>query len=107
MTVSPVKQIFKCFACGAGVSVFHFLMRYESITFPEAVRALAQRAHIPVPMDAAPAKPVPAGLSKGDLRLVTAFASEFYQKQLFSSAGATPDDLWRSLSAASARTSSR
>ena len=88
LTVSPVKQIFKCFACGAGVSVFHFLMRYEGITFPEAVRALAQRAHIPLPMDGAPAKPVPDGLSKSDLRLVTAFAGEFFRKELFSPGGA-------------------
>lgn len=88
LTVSPAKQIFKCFACGAGVSVFHFLMRYENITFPEAVRTLAQRAHIPLPTDAAPSEPVAEGLSKSDLRRVTSFAAEFYRKQLFSPAGA-------------------
>ena len=88
MTVSPVKQIFKCFACGAGVSVFHFLMRFENITFPEAVRALAERAHIPLPDDLTPSAPVPDGLSRSDLRQVMVFAAEFYRKQLLSAVGA-------------------
>jgi len=45
-TVSPSKQIFKCFGCGAGGSVFQFVMARESVTFPEAVRLLADRAGI-------------------------------------------------------------
>ncbi|MBL7139295.1 MAG: DNA primase [Planctomycetes bacterium] len=45
-TVSPAKQIFKCFGCGRGGSVFNFVMAKESITFPEAVRILAERAGI-------------------------------------------------------------
>ena len=88
MTVSPTKQIFKCFACGAGVSVFHFLMRFENITFPEAVRTLAERAHIPLPDDMAPSAPPTDGLSRSDLRQVMAFAAAFYRKQLLSPAGA-------------------
>ncbi len=46
MYVSPSKQIFKCFACGAGGSVFDFVMRYHKMTFPEALRYLADRAGI-------------------------------------------------------------
>jgi len=88
MRVSPTKQIFKCFACGAGVSVFHFVMRYENISFPEAVRMLAERVHIPLPDTQAPVRPVAEGLSKNDLRLVTAFAAAFFHKQLLASAGA-------------------
>jgi DNA primase len=45
-TVSPGKQIFKCFGCGRGGSVFNFVMAKESVTFPEAVRILAERAGI-------------------------------------------------------------
>jgi len=45
-TVSPGKQIFKCFGCGRGGSVFNFVMAKESVTFPEAVRILADRAGI-------------------------------------------------------------
>lgn len=44
--VSPGKQIFKCFGCGKGGSVFQFVMARENVTFPEAVRLLAERAGI-------------------------------------------------------------
>ncbi len=42
-TVSPDKQIFHCFGCGEGGDVFSFLIKYENIAFPEAVRKLAAR----------------------------------------------------------------
>ncbi len=45
-TVSPAKQIFKCFGCGRGGSVFNFVMAKENVTFPEAIRILAERAGI-------------------------------------------------------------
>jgi DNA primase len=47
--VSPEKQIYHCFGCGAGGNVFNFLMQIESISFPEAVRTLAKRYGITVP----------------------------------------------------------
>lgn len=43
-SVSPGKQMYYCFGCGAGGNVITFLMEYENQTFPEAVRTLAQRA---------------------------------------------------------------
>ena len=42
--VSPKRQVFHCFSCGTGGSVFRFLMNYEHIDFPTAVRKLAERA---------------------------------------------------------------
>lgn len=48
-TVSPDKQIFYCFGCGAGGNVFSFLMKHEGMTFPEAARALARRYGIDLP----------------------------------------------------------
>lgn len=50
--VSPQKQIFHCYGCGAAGNVFAFLMQYEKYTFPEAVQALAKRAGISLPTDA-------------------------------------------------------
>jgi DNA primase len=47
-TVSPQRQTFHCFGCGAGGSVFRFVMDYEHIDFPSAVRKLAARVGIPV-----------------------------------------------------------
>lgn len=47
--VHPERQIFHCFGCSAGGNVFGFLMRYENLSFPEALRQLAERAHIVLP----------------------------------------------------------
>lgn len=47
-TVSPEKQLFHCFGCGVGGNVFTFLMRYEGLSFEEAVRTLAERYGIEV-----------------------------------------------------------
>lgn len=47
--VSPDKQIFHCFGCGAGGNVFGFLMRQERMEFPEAVRFLAEKAEVRLP----------------------------------------------------------
>lgn len=41
--VSPARQMFHCFGCGEGGNVFSFVMKRENITFPEAVRLLANR----------------------------------------------------------------
>ena len=44
MQVSPAKQIYKCFACGAGGDVFSFTMQYHRMAFVEAMKYLAERA---------------------------------------------------------------
>ncbi|MCY3684095.1 MAG: DNA primase [Gemmatimonadetes bacterium] len=56
LNVSQEKQIYKCFACGAGGNSFTFLREIENISFIEAVRQLADRAGIVLP-DAKPADP--------------------------------------------------
>jgi DNA primase len=47
-TVSPSRQTFHCFGCGAGGSVFRFVMDYEHVEFPSAVHKLAARSGITV-----------------------------------------------------------
>src|SRR6266403_655639 len=47
-TVTPSRQTFHCFGCGAGGSVFRFVMDYEHLDFPAAVKKLATRVGIPV-----------------------------------------------------------
>jgi DNA primase len=47
--VDPARQMFKCFSSGHGGDVFKFLMLMENMTFPEAIRRLAQRAAIVIP----------------------------------------------------------
>jgi DNA primase len=48
-TVSPDKQIYYCFGCGAGGNVFSFLMKHRGLSFPEAARTLAGRYGIDLP----------------------------------------------------------
>jgi DNA primase len=47
--VHPVKQIYHCFGCGAGGDVFKFVMEMDKITFPESVRAVAEKCGIAIP----------------------------------------------------------
>ena len=48
-SVSPGKQMYYCFGCGAGGNVFTFMMQYENFTFQEAMQSLADRAGIELP----------------------------------------------------------
>ena len=51
-TVTPARQMFYCFGCGAGGDIFTFLMRREGLGFLEAVEDLAERARVPLPRNA-------------------------------------------------------
>src|SRR5262249_50782860 len=48
-SVHVTRQFFHCFGCGASGDVFSFVQKIENITFPEAVRAVAQKLGIPLP----------------------------------------------------------
>ena len=48
-SVNPERGFFHCFGCGAGGSIFDFVMRTEGVTFPEAVRLLARRYNVSIP----------------------------------------------------------
>jgi DNA primase len=68
--VNPSKQSYYCHGCGAGGAVFQFLMQYENIDFPEAVRRLASRAGIAIIEDELSAEEeAKQGLRKRLLRL--------------------------------------
>ncbi len=48
-TVSPEKQLFHCFGCGASGNIFSFIMQMDNLSFPEAARLLAARAGVKIP----------------------------------------------------------
>ena len=50
-SISPAKQIYHCFGCGTGGNVFSFLMEYQKITFPEAIKTLAERYNIAIKLE--------------------------------------------------------
>ena len=45
-SVAPAKQIYHCFGCNSGGNIFSFIMEYQKIPFPEAIKALADRYNI-------------------------------------------------------------
>ncbi|MEW5762729.1 MAG: DNA primase [Bacillota bacterium] len=76
-TVTPEKQLFYCFGCGVGGNAFKFLMLKENISFPEAVRRLAARVGITVPVG-----PDPESGEKERIRRAHLLASRFYRDVL-------------------------
>ena len=50
-SVSPTKQMFYCFGCGEGGNVISFLMKYDNLTFTEALKQLAERAGVTLPQE--------------------------------------------------------
>ena len=48
-SVSPDKQLYHCFGCGASGNVFSLIMQMENLTFPEAAHYLANKAGVTIP----------------------------------------------------------
>lgn len=80
--VSPQKQIWHCFGCGEGGSVFNFVMRYENIEFRDALKMLAERAGVELPQYR-PRDPAEQDEREQFLR-INKFAAAFYHKTLLS-----------------------
>jgi DNA primase len=81
-SVSQEKQFYKCFGCGAGGSVFNFLMKKEGLSFSEAVLTLARKAGVDIPQR--------SGFSqekKERLYQANHLAVEFFQRCLASEEG--------------------
>ncbi len=78
-TVSPDKQFYHCFGCGAHGSALGFLMEYEHLGFVEAVEELAAGASMEIPREAGQ---VFSGQSHHDLYAVMEKAAQFYRQQL-------------------------
>ncbi len=83
MYVNPAKQIFKCFACGAGGDVFKFIQLREGLTFPQAIERLAERAGIRLQQRPRPKPGNTGGSDPAEIARVNAWAQKFWQQQLF------------------------
>jgi DNA primase len=81
MYVNPSKQIFKCFACGAGGDVLKFVQMREGLTFPQAVERLAERAGIEIRRTRPRASQAsrPDGVDPNRLAKLNAWATQFFQ----------------------------
>ena len=78
--VSPTKQFYHCFGCGAHGTVLGFLMNYDRLPFVEAVEELAQRLGVEVPREQS-GSAAPAAVSD-DLYTLMGKVATFYQEQL-------------------------
>lgn len=87
--IDPSTQLWHCFGCGEGGDVFSFIQKTEDLTFPEAVRRLAERAHIDI-VEAGGKGGIPAS-RKARLKEVCARTAEFYHTQLMRGRGSEAD----------------
>ncbi len=71
--VSPAKQIYHCFGCGAGGDAIKFVMEYEKLTYPEALEKLASMYNVTLNYDETNSKP------KLDLKVLETI-NQYYQK---------------------------
>jgi DNA primase len=86
MYVNSAKQIFKCFACGAGGDVFKFVQMRENLTFGQAIERLAQRAGIKLPKlkrTKDQAGKAIEDIDPNQLARVNAWAAKHFHKNLF------------------------
>ena len=82
-SVHATRQFYHCFGCGASGDVFSFVQKIENITFPEAVRAVAQKVGVPLPKISysSPAEAEEAKL-RGVLLEMHERATDFFREQL-------------------------
>ena len=82
-TVSPSKEIFKCFGCGKSGNTISFLMEHEKLSYVEALKWLANRYNVEVEeTEASPEKKLAQQTSES-LFIINQFAQQFYTDQLF------------------------
>lgn len=82
-TVSPSKNIYKCFGCGKGGGPVQFLMEHEQISFPEAIRSLAKRYNIEIEEDFKKDDNYEENkLRLESLNIINQFAYDYFQDQL-------------------------
>ena len=81
-SVSPSKQMYYCFGCGAGGNAITFLMEYENYSFPEALQVLADRAGVELPKE----EMTKEARAQADLRAtlleINKLAANYYYYQL-------------------------
>lgn len=83
-SVSPDKQFYYCFGCGAGGNAIGFVMDHDHLGFPEAVETLARRAGVEVPREESNRPALPRQPSQSPLFNILQNACDFYTQALSS-----------------------
>ena len=82
-TVSPAKNIYKCFGCGKAGNPVQFLMDHENLSFPDALRYLAKKYGIKIEEKEVSQEVLAERQRLESLYLVNQFAKDFFHEQLF------------------------
>jgi DNA primase len=82
-TVSPSKNIYKCFGCGRGGNSVQFMMEHEQLSYPETLRALAEKYNIPIEEENVDAESLAKKETRESLYIINQLVNEYYQDQLF------------------------
>ncbi len=85
--VSPAKQVFHCFGCGAGGDVFSFLMQHQRLSFPEAVERLAIRAGLALPTPKTRGQDAKTRAQNESLYAINAAAADYFHQTLLGPEG--------------------
>ncbi len=84
-TVSPSKEIFKCFGCGKVGNSVNFVMEHEHLTYPEALKYLAKKYHIEVVEKELTQEEIEKQNERESLLVVSAYAARQFSENLFQS----------------------
>lgn len=85
-SVSPVKEIFYCFGCHKGGSVFNFVMEMERVSFPEAIKLVAEKSGVPLPVMVDDSRFQARRLESEEVIELNKWALDWWEQQLESSA---------------------
>lgn len=80
--VNPVRNIFKCFGCGKGGNAVNFLMEHEKLSYPEALRNLAERYKIEIEETASDPRDQQINDERESLLILNSFALKTFSEQL-------------------------
>ena len=80
--VSPSKGLCKCFACGKGGNVVHFIMEHEQMTYPEALKWLANKYHIEIKERELTIEELEARNTRESLFVLNEYAKQYFQQVL-------------------------
>jgi DNA primase len=84
-TVSPTKEIFKCFGCGKSGNVVNFIMEHEHLSYPEALKHLARKYHIEIVEKELSSEEIEKQNERESLLVLTSYAARQFAENLFHS----------------------
>lgn len=88
--INPIKQFFHCFGCGVGGDVFHFVTKIEGLSFPEALRSLAERGGISLPDDIHTSQSANTRSEAEEIYRVNEAAAAYFHRNLLERAESAP-----------------